>query len=189
MLYHPPPRLPTRDGVACAVPLKTWLFAPHRTLTLGSLCFRVEQYTIHGQKSFPTLVCLLPVCRFYGRVCQDYGVTGPQRMESCVSDECLGADVKLNGDPPECALGECMACAQPFQLKTLMYISGRTSWKSGYTERLASSCSVFYPVVHDPCPLRNRTLTPAHLLQKRVAQHPAGQRRLPSPLISWFLIR
>jgi hypothetical protein len=76
----------------------------------------------------------------------------------CVS-ECLGADTKLNGDPPECALGECMTCAKPFQ-QDLNDIAGRTSWKSGFTERLASACSVFYTVVHDPCPLRQEE-TPA----------------------------
>lgn len=40
--------------------------------------------------------------------------------------ECLGGLYQLNGDPPECAPGECIVCGEPFQ-KDFDVISGRTS--------------------------------------------------------------
>mmetsp|Transcript_8929 Transcript_8929/g.14878 ORF Transcript_8929/g.14878 Transcript_8929/m.14878 type:complete len:377 (+) Transcript_8929:47-1177(+) len=59
---------------------------------------------------------------------------------------------KLNGDPPECALNECLSCSEPHVSPEFDRIGGRSQAKSGITAEVARSCSDFYPVIHDPCP-------------------------------------
>ncbi|KAI2506997.1 hypothetical protein MHU86_7382 [Fragilaria crotonensis] len=105
-----------------------------------------------GQRSFSTLVSCYRYAGFTEECAKLWSHLTATSAELCVKD-CLGADSQLNGDPPECALRECGACGQQFR-PVFDEIEGRTTWKSGFTEPLAQSCSDFYPVVHDPCPLR-----------------------------------
>ncbi len=64
---------------------------------------------------------------------------------------CITTKPPFNGDPPQCALIECLTCGEPFRV-LFDSISGRTSMNSGFTEPIARNCSGFYPVIHDPCP-------------------------------------
>jgi hypothetical protein len=143
--------------------------------------------TIHftGQRLFPTLVACFQFAGFTEGCATLWSHWTATNGEVCVS-ECLGVGSALNGDPPECALGECMACAEPFQ-NDLYDISGRTSFKSGFTERLAISCSIFYPVVHDPCPLREDE-TPAPTPKTSDAAS-SWATWAAITMLSWFLIR
>lgn len=140
------------------------------------------------QRSFTTLVSCFRYAGMTEGCAKLWSHWTATNGELCVG-ECLGADVELNGDPPECALGECLACAQPFQ-QDLDDISGLTSWKSGFTERLARNCSLFFPVVHDPCPLK-QDLTPAPTPPKPSSDAASCSRATSAAMtmISWFLIQ
>jgi hypothetical protein len=67
----------------------------------------------------------------------------------CFPDPTTGFTV-LNGPAPACELETCLTCTSVFQ-GDFDAIAGRTLYNSGITERIARSCSVFYPVEHDPC--------------------------------------
>ena len=64
---------------------------------------------------------------------------------------CINTEPSFNGEPPQCALNECLECGELFR-QEFDFIAGRTSASSGVTEPIARNCSQFYPVVHDPCP-------------------------------------
>ncbi|KAI2506999.1 hypothetical protein MHU86_7384 [Fragilaria crotonensis] len=105
-----------------------------------------------GRRSFSTLVSCYRYAGFTEPCASLWSHLTATSGELC-ANECIGANSELNGDPPECALEECGACGQPFQ-QDFDDISGRAPWKSGFTEPRAHYCSSFYPLVHDPCPLR-----------------------------------
>jgi hypothetical protein len=58
---------------------------------------------------------------------------------------------QLNGDPPECALLECLQCSNSTFQADFNVIGGRTWVKSGITERIARPCADFWRINHDPC--------------------------------------
>ena len=111
-----------------------------------------------GQRSFSTLVTCFRYAGFTEPCAKLWSHFTATTGELC-ANECLGGLYQLNGDPPECAPGECIACGQQFQ-QDFDDISGSTPLKAGFTEQPAHACSLFYPVVHDPCPLRQNP-TPA----------------------------
>ncbi len=105
-----------------------------------------------GVPSFSTLVTCYRYAGFTEPCATLWSHMTATSGEMCAS-ECLAANSQLNGDPPECAPEECGACGEPFK-PVFDDISGFTPWKSGFTEALAHPCREYFPVVHDPCPLR-----------------------------------
>ncbi|KAI2506998.1 hypothetical protein MHU86_7383 [Fragilaria crotonensis] len=112
-----------------------------------------------GRRSFTTLVTCFRYAGFTESCATLWSHLTATSGELCAG-ECLGANPQFNGDPPECALEECGACGIEFK-NVSDVLAGRAPWNSGFTEFLAHPCSSFYPVVNDPCPLRQEDRTPA----------------------------
>lgn len=66
--------------------------------------------------------------------------------------ECFAQGNDLNGGPPDCALNECLTCSAATSTEEFDRIAGRNMPNSGITENIVRDCTLFYPVVHDPCP-------------------------------------
>jgi hypothetical protein len=67
--------------------------------------------------------------------------------------QCLpdgSGETKLNGPAPACEPSECLACQKNFRAD-FDKIAGIEFPKAGITERIASPCSSFARVIHDPC--------------------------------------
>ena len=122
------------------------------------LAFSCGTMYFTGLRSFSTLVSCYRYAGFTESCASLWSHLTATSGELC-ANECIGANTQLNGDPPDCALEPCGACAQTFK-QDFDVISGRTPSKSGFTEPQANPCSSFYPVVNDPCPLR-QVPTPA----------------------------
>jgi hypothetical protein len=141
-----------------------------------------------GGKSFDRLVTCFQYAGFTKDCATLWAHYSATSGELCVN-ECLGGDSQLNGDPPECALGECGACGEQFKPE-FDIISGRTTSNSGFTEPLAHSCSDFYPVIHDPCPLVQKDPTHTPVLTATVSNAAAhcvtsAAITMLLPLIGW----
>lgn len=65
--------------------------------------------------------------------------------------KCLDQKPPFNGPPPECEVTDCLKCGDPFNSEFDL-LAGRDQPRSGITENIGRQCSLFYPVVHDPCP-------------------------------------
>jgi hypothetical protein len=114
---------------------------------IGTLCG--TSYYVNGL-SFEILVqCYVDTAGFTRDCAELWGHYTATNAEFCFS-QCLKQG-PFNGDPPECALNDCIACGEEISYE-FDRVSGRNQPKSGITEPIGRKCSEFYPVVHDPCP-------------------------------------
>ena len=122
---------------------------------IGTLCG--TSYYVNGL-SFEILVqCYVDTAGFTRDCAELWGHYTATNVELCL--ECLKQD-PYNGDPPECALNDCLACGEEFR-SVFDRVAGRNQPKSGITEPIGRKCSEFYPVVHDPCPGQKLPPTPS----------------------------
>jgi hypothetical protein len=73
-----------------------------------------------------------------------------QCADFCLPQPSTGLSL-LHGDPPQCEAQSCLTCTRVFQ-DDFDDIVGRTTYRSGITERIVQNCEDIYRVDHgDPC--------------------------------------